>query len=57
MLTTGEDYVKMDPTFKKLWDNTMAFQYMMDAYFDLQNPRYGPTYPGNKETYPGFTWQ
>ncbi len=57
MLKTGAKYVAMDPDFKKSWDDAMKFQYMMDAYFDLQHPIYDATYPGRKETYPGFTWQ
>ncbi len=57
MLKTASYYVGLDPNFAGLLDRTLKFQYMVDAYFDLQNPVYDATYPGSKYTYKGFVWQ
>ena len=58
MLKTGANvYCTSDKEFKQNWDEALKFQYMMDAYFDLQHPQYDTTYPGKKETLKGFIWQ
>ena len=41
MLKTGANiYCTADKEFKQNWEEAMKFQYMLDAYFDLQHPVY-----------------
>ncbi len=57
MLASANDYEKKQPGFKAELQKALDFQYMLDAYIDLQTPVYDSTYPGKKENIPGFTWQ
>jgi TRAP-type mannitol/chloroaromatic compound transport system substrate-binding protein len=57
MLKSANERAKKDPTFLTELNKALEFQYMMDAYIDLQNPVYDSTYPGKKENIPGFIWK
>ncbi len=56
MLKSIETRGKVYPAFKTEALKALEFQYMMDAYIDLQNPIYDITYPGKKENLKGFSW-
>lgn len=56
MLQSGKERGQKDPTFLTELNKALDFQYMMDAYIDLQTPVYDSTYPGKKENIPGFEW-
>lgn len=48
MFKTADTYAQKDPAFKTELDKCLNFQYMLDAYFDLQHPVYDSTYPGKE---------
>ncbi len=57
MLKTAQASIKKDPSFEKPWNDMMNFQYMLEAWIDLQSPIYSSDYPGKKETIPGFVFK
>jgi TRAP-type mannitol/chloroaromatic compound transport system substrate-binding protein len=57
MLKTAAATIKKYPDFEKPWKDMMNFQYMIEAFYDLQKPVYGPDYPGRKEKIPGIVWK
>ena len=57
MLKSLEERGAKYPAFKTECLKALEFQYMMDAYLDLQNPVYSAAYPGKKESIKGIRWQ
>lgn len=57
MLKSAQERAKKDPAFLTELNKCLEFQYLIDAYTDLQTPVYDSTYPGKKENIPGFIWK
>ncbi len=57
MLKSGQERAAKYPEFGVELQKALEFQYLLDAYLDLQHPVYDKTYPGKKENLKGFAWE